>query len=131
MDVCHARTFGGLRASRRIADPENDIQASNHSADANPANDRVAVAPVWSGLELIRDAITGAGKGEIVVTGLALVGGVVLLRSGVFRGRLVQVGLIMDALDYAVFECVDLELRQKGRRLFGPLPLRRDGYRDQ
>ena len=79
-----ARTFGGLRASRRIADPANNIQGAIIRR-ANPANDRVAVAPVWSGLELIRDAITGAGKGEIVVTGLALVGGVVLLRGGVFQ----------------------------------------------
>ena len=78
-----ARTFGGLRVSRRIADPENDIQGAIIRR-TNPAGDRVAVAPVWSGLELIRDAITGAGKGEIVVTGLTMVGGVVLLRSGVF-----------------------------------------------
>ena len=75
--------YGGLRASRRIADPVNNIQQAV-IVRRNPAGDRVAVAPVWSGLELIRDAVTGAGKGEIVVTGLALVGGVVLLRSGVY-----------------------------------------------
>ena len=28
----------------------------------------------------------------------------------------------MDALDYAVFECVGLELRQRGRRLSGRFP---------
>ena len=75
--------YGGVRASRRIADPVNDIQQAV-IVRRNPAGDRVGVAPVWSGLELIRDAITGAGKGEIVVTGLAMVGGVVLLRSGVY-----------------------------------------------
>ena len=75
--------YGGLRASRRIADPDNNIQQAV-IVRRNPAGDRVAVSPVWSGLELIRDAVTGAGKGEIVVTGLAMVGGVVLLRSGVY-----------------------------------------------
>ena len=77
------KTYGGLRASRRIADPANNIQEAV-IVRTNPGGDRVGVAPVWSGLELIRDAITGAGKGEIVVTGLMMVGGVVLLRSGVF-----------------------------------------------
>ena len=75
--------YGGVRASRRIADPANDIQKAV-IVRRNPAGDRVGVAPVWSGLELVRDAITGAGRGEIVVTGLAMVGGVVLLRSGVY-----------------------------------------------
>ena len=75
--------YGGVRASRRIADPANNIQQAV-IVRRNPAGDRVGVSPVWSGLELIRDAITGAGKGEIVVTGLAMVGGVVLLRSGVY-----------------------------------------------
>ena len=75
--------YGGLRASRRITDPANDIQGAV-IVRRNPVGDRVAVAPVWSGLELIRDAVTNAGKGQIVVTGLALVGGVVLLRSGVY-----------------------------------------------
>lgn len=78
-----ARTFGGLRATRRLADPSGNIQKAVIRR-TNPQGDRVAVAPVWSGMELIRDAITGAGKGEIVVTGVALVGGVVLLRIGVF-----------------------------------------------
>lgn len=77
------RTYGGIRASRRIADPASNVQQALVRR-TNPAGDRVAVAPVWSGLELIRDEITSARKGEIVVTGLALVGGVVLLRSGVY-----------------------------------------------
>ena len=78
-----ARTFGGLRVSRRLADPANNIQVGVIRR-TNPAGDRVAVSPVFGGLELIRDAISSAGEGEIVVTGLVLVGGVVLLRSGVF-----------------------------------------------
>ena len=75
--------FGGVRASRRIANPASTIQQAVIRR-GNPAGDRVAVAPVWSGLELIRDPYTGAKKGEIVVTGVVLVGGVALLRSGAF-----------------------------------------------
>ena len=40
--------------------------------------------PVWEGLTLIRDDITGAKKGEIVITGLMLVGDVIVLRPGAF-----------------------------------------------
>ena len=50
----------------------------------NPAGDRVAVMPTWQGLELIRDPYSGAAKGEVVVTGVVLMGDVVLLRSGCF-----------------------------------------------
>ena len=51
---------------------------------ANPAGDRVAVMPAWTGIELIRDNVTAAGKGEVVVTALMLVGDVILLRAGCF-----------------------------------------------
>ena len=78
-----SQEFGGVRASRRIPDPSGNIQQAIIRR-ANPAGDRVAAAPVWSGVELIRDPYTGAGKGEIIVTGTVLVGGVVLLRSGAF-----------------------------------------------
>ena len=74
---------GGLRSTRRIADPASNIQMAVVRR-ANPAGDRIAVSPVWSGVEIVRDPYTGAGKGEIVVTGCVLVGGVVLLRSGAF-----------------------------------------------
>ena len=75
--------FGGVRATRRIADPANNIQQTIIRR-TNPAGDRVAVAPVWGGVELIRDPYTDAKKGQIVVTAVMLVGGVVLLRSGAF-----------------------------------------------
>ena len=47
-------------------------------------NDTVAVMPTWQGLQLIRDPYSGAAKGETVVSGIMLVGDVVLLRSGAF-----------------------------------------------
>ena len=74
---------GGVRATRRIADPASNIQQAIIRR-SNPAGDRVAVAPVWMGLEIIRDPYTDAPKGQIVVTGTVLVGGVVLLRSDAF-----------------------------------------------
>lgn len=74
---------GGMRVTRRLADPASNVQQAIIRR-ANPAGDRVAVAPVWMGLELIRDPYTAAGKGQVVVTGTVLVGGVVLLRSGAF-----------------------------------------------
>lgn len=74
---------GGVRASRRIADPASNIQQAIVRR-ANPAGDRVAAAPVWTGVEVVRDPYTSAGKGEIVVTGCVLVGGVVLLRADAF-----------------------------------------------
>ena len=74
---------GGLRTSRRIANPASNIQQAIVRR-ANPAGDRVAVMPTWQGLELIRDQYTGSAKGEVVITGLMLVGDVILLRSGCF-----------------------------------------------
>ena len=74
---------GGVRTSRRIAAAVSNIQQAIVRRD-NPAGDRVAVMPTWEGLELIRDPYTAAGKGEIVITGLMLVGDVVLLREDAF-----------------------------------------------
>ena len=34
---------------------------------------RAAVAPVWEGIRLIRDEITGAAKGEVALTAISLV----------------------------------------------------------
>ena len=79
---------GGVRSSLRIAAPpttggNSGIQQAIIRR-TNPAGDRVAVAPVWMGLEVIRDPYSSAGKGEVVITGTVLVGGVVLLRAAAF-----------------------------------------------
>ena len=74
---------GGFRTSGRIAAPAGNIQQAVVRR-ANPAGDRVAVMPVWQGVELIRDPYSSAGKGEVVITGVMLVGDVVVLRSGAF-----------------------------------------------
>ena len=75
--------YGGVRATRRIADPASNIQQAIVRR-TNPAGDRVAVAPVWMGMEIIRDIYTKAREGQVQVTGTVLVGGVVLLRSAAF-----------------------------------------------
>lgn len=80
------QTYGGVRATRRIAAAQNNIQNAVIRR-SNPAGDRVAVAPVWMGLELIRDVYgENAKKGHVTVTATALVGGIVLLREDVFVG---------------------------------------------
>ena len=40
-----------------------------------------AAAALWSGIRLIRDEVSAAGKGEIVITALQLIGDVVLIQS--------------------------------------------------
>ena len=74
---------GGVRTSRRIAAAAGNIQQAIVRR-ANPAGDRVAVMPVWNGMTLLRDPYTSAGKGEVVVTGIMLVGDVIVLRGGAF-----------------------------------------------
>ncbi|MCY4510479.1 MAG: hypothetical protein OXG35_26505 [Acidobacteria bacterium] len=75
--------YGGVRATHRIADPASNFQQAIIRR-ANPAGDRVAVAPVWMGMEIIRDVYTKAREGQVQVTGTVLVGGIVLLRSDAF-----------------------------------------------
>ena len=74
---------GGLRVSGRIAAPSGNVQQCVVRRD-NPVGDSVAVMPVWQGLQLIRDPYSDAAKGETVLTGIILVGDVVVLRSGAF-----------------------------------------------
>ena len=72
---------GGLRASRRIPDPASHVQAA---IVRRSAPGRVAVAPIWQGIEVIRDPYTAAGKGESILTVLLLMGGVAILRPAAF-----------------------------------------------
>ena len=74
---------GGVRTSRRIAAPASNIQQAIIRR-SNPAGDRVAVMPVWEGLQMIRDPYTNARKGEVSLTALMLVGDVIVLRGGAF-----------------------------------------------
>ena len=54
------------------------VQTGIVRRDAHPMS---AAAALWSGIRLIRDEVTAAAKGEIVVTALQLIGDVVLIQS--------------------------------------------------
>ena len=61
---------GGLRVSAHVPDPAANVQqALVYRTGGGGPN---AVAPVWQGLELIRDPYSGAAKGEVSVTAIML-----------------------------------------------------------
>ena len=72
---------GGLRASRRIPDPADHVQAA---IVRRSAPGRVAIAPIWAGVEIVRNPFTAAGTGETILTVLLLMGGVAILRPAAF-----------------------------------------------
>ena len=74
---------GGVRASGRVPDASSNVQQAVVRR-TNPAGDRVAVSPVWQGMELIRDPYTDAAKAHVIVTALVLVGSPVILRPDAF-----------------------------------------------
>ena len=76
-----ATNTGGFRASRRIADPADHVQAA---IVRRSAPGRVAVSPIWEGVELVRDPYTAASTGETILTVLLLMGGVAVLRPSAF-----------------------------------------------
>ena len=78
------RVYGGVRTTRRVTAPSSGIQNAVMRR-ANPAGDRVAVAPIWQGFEVIRDIYgDNASTGQVTITATMLIGGVVILRPGVF-----------------------------------------------
>ena len=74
---------GGVRVSGRIAAPASNIQQAIVRRD-NPVGDTVAAMPVWQGFQLVKDPYSQAAKGQTIVTGVVLVGDVVVLRDGAF-----------------------------------------------
>ncbi|MDE0338420.1 MAG: phage major capsid protein [Caldilineaceae bacterium] len=87
--------FGSVRASGRI---EQTAQTATDGARspvfvrrARPVG-RVAVAPVWQGVSLIRDEISGASQGTVKVTADMLVGGIAFLRPSAFSTFTVATG---------------------------------------
>ena len=49
--------------------------------------------PVWQGLELLRDPYSASQKGEVVITGLMLVGDVIVLRERLLRSGFFPAGV--------------------------------------
>ena len=83
------RVYGGLRSTGRIAEPASNIQQAIVRRGMEP---RVALAPVWSGIEFIRDPYSDAKKAEIIVTALTLVGGLAFVRESAFVQDSFRVG---------------------------------------
>lgn len=78
--------WGGLRASGRLAAPNNKVQAA--IGVRRPMGVPNAVMPTWGALT-IDDMVTGAAKGERVITSYVLVGDVMIERSAGYE----QLGL--------------------------------------
>ena len=64
------RESGGLRVSGHVPAPASTVQQAVVSRTAGGGPN--AVAPIWQGLELIRDPYSGAAKGEVSVTAIML-----------------------------------------------------------
>lgn len=73
--------YGGFRATSRIAAPASNVQQAIIRRGMEP---RVALAPVWSGVEFIRDPYTDKDKGQISITAVTLVGGLAFVRKAAF-----------------------------------------------
>jgi len=87
--------FGTVRANGRIkesAQSADDGKRSNVFVRRGRPVGRVAVAPVWQGVSLIRDEITGASAGTVKVTADMLVGGIGFLRPDAFATFMVATG---------------------------------------
>lgn len=61
---------GTWRASKRVAAPASNIQKAYRIR----TNEFRGIAPIWEGVQLIRDPYSGAAKGEIALTVLMLFG---------------------------------------------------------
>lgn len=61
---------GVYRSSERVAAPTSDVQKAYRF---RPAEMRM-IAPIWEGIQLVRDPYSGAAKGEVALTVLMLFG---------------------------------------------------------
>lgn len=60
--------IGGKSVTSRLPVPDGTKKVSTNIVALTSYPGRNAVAPVWRGMELIRDPYTGAGKGEVRLT---------------------------------------------------------------
>lgn len=76
-----ASQTSGVRSTRRIAAATGKVQQAvvRRGMEAG-----ICMAPVWMGVEFIRDPYTGAQKGEIVITATTLLGGLAFTRPDAF-----------------------------------------------
>ena len=74
---------GGVRASSRVAAQSAGQGGQVQSAYRFVPNGLRFIVPVWEGVELIRDPYTGAAKGEVALTVIALYGALMVRNNGV------------------------------------------------
>ncbi|MYG37395.1 MAG: hypothetical protein F4205_18140 [Gemmatimonadetes bacterium] len=72
----------GVTATDRITPSSN---VSPGMVVRHSIGGRVAVAPVWSGFQIITDPYSGASKGETVITAVLMQAGVKVLRGDVYK----------------------------------------------
>ena len=72
--------IGGMSVSSRIPAAASNIQTNIVALTSYPG--RNAVAPIWRGLELIRDPYSNAGKGQVRLTAIAFWSFKVLREAG-------------------------------------------------
>jgi len=81
------RMGGMVRASSRVAALANKRQSFIRRAGAGVGAE--AVAPVWEGIELVRDPYTGAARGEVALTAIMLTG-FQTIRTAAFHHGIIQ-----------------------------------------
>ena len=75
---------GGVRVSARVPAPAKVSSKDQQELLATRMNG-VAVAPMWPALSLVRDIYSGAAKGEVALTAIALYGFKVVRANGYTR----------------------------------------------
>ena len=82
------RILRDFMASANIPDAASDVQQGILAKLGAGDGAMNAVAPVWEGLKLIRDEVTGAASGLIAITAVALYNFKVIRRAGFVRTKL-------------------------------------------
>ena len=78
-----SRLSGGYRVSARV--PAQT--ASKNQEYLATRNNGIAVSPMWPTLSLIRDVYSGASKGQVALTAIALYGFKIIRTNGFVRGK--------------------------------------------
>ena len=75
------RILGGYRVSAHIPAATSDVQAAVVALGSH----RAAVCPIWQGVRLIRDELTRANEGEVVLTAVMLQGFAMIRQAAMKR----------------------------------------------
>lgn len=78
LDEFWRANVGGLRVSRHVGGVTGNVQKAYRWTP----NGLRFIVPVWEGVELIRDPYSGAAKGEVALTVIALYGALMVRNNG-------------------------------------------------